>query len=691
MIIKRLILNNFRQFKGKSVIDFSPIDEKHVTFVYASNGVGKTTLLSSIVWCLYGGEELEYVDQRNIFLNKSLFRSLANNSEMSVDVTLIFDDRDKIYTIKRSIIIKNINKEQKIVSQNLEVQINNETQHNPQDRINSVLSPAMKEYFFFKGEGVQKFADESNYKKVQDGIKNIMKIDTREKALEYIESARKRFTTELNEIKKEQGNLETLPEEKKESLLEEQISIKHQIEKINSDIEIFDDIMQKIEVDLLQVKEIKNLSKERDELQKSINQYKQKHEELISIQKSNIAQQAYLALSDKILITAKKIIDQKRETGVLPVGIRKKFIEDLILKHVCICGTKFNDGDMHHNKLLKIIDTVSNESSIEDSLNDLSYFIEAKKNIPQSYMSECKRIFDEIVSVSESINRLEQQFSTLEDTIENELPQNEENLISKKKQIQYERDEKIKSKGILEEKQKENDIDLREIEIQINKYETQNEAIKLVRDRIAYCSEAVNMLAEENTKIIELIRNELSDRLNTKFQSILHANKNAKIDDDFRLIITEGQDEEVVSAKSDGEGQLISLLFISTLIDMARKREQTRNMHDIDPGAGIYPIIIDSPYGQFDTVYKQYISEVVRDMAPQVIILLNQEQWNEGKDLFPIFKETIAHQYVLIAHRPKLNLIFSKSNKINNNGLIVDMEIQDNEEFTEIKNMKDIK
>lgn len=691
MILKRLILNNFRQFKGKNIIDFSPIDDKHVTFIYASNGVGKTTLLSSIVWCLYGGDELEYVDQRDVFLNKSLFRSLDNFAEMTVEATLIFEDRNKNYTVKRSVVIKNVNKKQEITKKDLIVQINNETQHNPQERINTVLSPAMKEYFFFKGEGVQKFADESNYKKVQDGIKNIMKIDTREKALLYIEEARKKFTNELNGIKKDQGNLDTLPEEQKEKLLDEQKQIHENIEKINGDIEIFDDILQKIEVELLNVKEIKGLSKEREDLVKNIELQKKKYNELVDTQKNNIVQQAYLALSSNILETTKKIIDEKRETGVLPVGIRKKFIQELIENHMCICGTQFDDGDEHHQKLLKIIDTVSDESAIEDVLNELSYFIEAKKDIPFNYISEYKKLSDDIKSVQDKINELEQKFSILEDNIENELPQNEENLISRKKQIQHDRDEKIKTKALLEDKLKTIDFELKEIEIQISKYETQNEAIKLVRNRIAFCSEAINILSDENTRIIEEIRNTLSNRLNTKFQSILHAQKNAKIDDDFRLVITEGDDEEVVSAKSDGEGQLISLLFISTLIDMARNREQKRNTNDIDPGAGIYPIVIDSPYGQFDTVYKQYISEVVRDMAPQVIILLNQEQWNDGKDLYPIFKETISNQYVLIAHRPKLSLSLSKSNKINYNGLSVDMEVLDDEEFTEIKNIKDIR
>ena len=78
-------------------------------------------------------------------------------------------------------------------------------------------------------------------------------------------------------------------------------------------------------------------------------------------------------------------------------------------------------------------------------------------------------------------------------------------------------------------------------------------------------------------------------------------------------------------------------------------------------------------------------------MAPQVIILLNQEQWNEGKDLYPIFKDYIAHQYVLIAHRPKLSHSFAKTNRINFNDKSIEMEVLSDDEYTEIKNMKEIR
>ena len=54
MILERIVLENFRQFKGRQEIVFSDLRERNVTVVHAENGFGKTTLLNAILWALYG-------------------------------------------------------------------------------------------------------------------------------------------------------------------------------------------------------------------------------------------------------------------------------------------------------------------------------------------------------------------------------------------------------------------------------------------------------------------------------------------------------------------------------------------------------------------------------------------------------------------------------------------------------------
>ncbi|MBT6325854.1 MAG: AAA family ATPase, partial [Bdellovibrionales bacterium] len=53
MNLLKLTLNNFRIFYGERVIEFSNDSNKNVTLVHAENGMGKTTMLNAIKWCLY--------------------------------------------------------------------------------------------------------------------------------------------------------------------------------------------------------------------------------------------------------------------------------------------------------------------------------------------------------------------------------------------------------------------------------------------------------------------------------------------------------------------------------------------------------------------------------------------------------------------------------------------------------------
>lgn len=53
MFIESIILHNYRAYKGHNKTSFKP-DIKNIFLVAGNNGFGKTTFLTSLVWCLYG-------------------------------------------------------------------------------------------------------------------------------------------------------------------------------------------------------------------------------------------------------------------------------------------------------------------------------------------------------------------------------------------------------------------------------------------------------------------------------------------------------------------------------------------------------------------------------------------------------------------------------------------------------------
>ena len=54
MLIKSLRMENFRQFKGTTMVEFSTDPMRNVTIILGDNTFGKTTLLQAFNWCFYG-------------------------------------------------------------------------------------------------------------------------------------------------------------------------------------------------------------------------------------------------------------------------------------------------------------------------------------------------------------------------------------------------------------------------------------------------------------------------------------------------------------------------------------------------------------------------------------------------------------------------------------------------------------
>ena len=67
MQLKRLSLENFRNYKGNRDIIFSTDKDHNVTIVIAENGAGKTTLTQAFQWCLYG--TTEFADKGMFFFH----------------------------------------------------------------------------------------------------------------------------------------------------------------------------------------------------------------------------------------------------------------------------------------------------------------------------------------------------------------------------------------------------------------------------------------------------------------------------------------------------------------------------------------------------------------------------------------------------------------------------------------------
>lgn len=167
MLIKKITLENFRQFKDIQSVEFSEDNVKNITIILGENGAGKTTFAQAFRWCLYG--KTTFID--SILLNKEISQNLGPNKESFVRVSLQLIHNNIEYEITR---------EQKYTtnatgglntpnSSELKIKYRNPQgitkfveQREVDLRIKEILPSELSNYFFFDGEKIQNMSKEIN-------------------------------------------------------------------------------------------------------------------------------------------------------------------------------------------------------------------------------------------------------------------------------------------------------------------------------------------------------------------------------------------------------------------------------------------------------------------------------------------------------------------------------------------------
>ena len=179
MRIEKLLLRNFRQYKNLEVL-FPKSQENDLHIIIGKNGMGKTTLLNAINWCLYGEEPHTSESTSKLPLLNLDSVENSNNDYQEVLVELWVTDNQNKYTIFQRTQPFRI-----LSNNNIPVPQNHEFRVTVQDKIGNTkilededaektvedfVPFAIKEFFFFDGERLDNYFKETKGKNIKHQI-----------------------------------------------------------------------------------------------------------------------------------------------------------------------------------------------------------------------------------------------------------------------------------------------------------------------------------------------------------------------------------------------------------------------------------------------------------------------------------------------------------------------------------------
>ena len=635
MKLRSIKINNFRQINGEQEITFSSADDKNVTVIHGKNGSGKTTILNAFKWCFYGQTDFE-TSTDNILNNKAIFEA-GPNSKVSLSIEIEFDnDGDKYRAIRTthyitddSGITANISPSDKSVFQLWITKYSDGqtfSMDSPELQINQIIPENLQPYFFFNGERIEKLSLGTSRDKIQSAIRALMGIDVLERGASHLGSGvKKYFNTQLRK------SANTSEKEKIDDCQQkidqlEQYNVKLQEAKGNRDAH--KNAHEQIGIHLKNMQEASKLQIRREAIDSKIEKL---DEELVKINHDRLAyisKKSFLLYSHKLFNDIAIVLEDGRKKGELPYKIKEQFIDDLLIKKVCICNRDIKAGS-NEERAINTYRNTSGNNELEEVFMKVSSGV---KRIDLD-VEEIKKILNDFQHKDDSHVEEKGKLTIELDEIGNKLSCPENIDINSLEQKYREHSDSIKKYeaniGFYEGSIKELKEKIKSLEGDILAIQEINAGNTLISSRLS----SVNELTEGYTKMIvalsNAVREELALRVNNTFRSIIRKPYEAEISDDFSLqiheILPDGRKILVVE-KSTAESQISSLSFIGSLIAHAKDSKLEKKRKFLK--AGVFPLVMDSPFGAMDPEYRGLVASSLPNLAEQVVILVSDSQWN---------------------------------------------------------------
>lgn len=187
MIIKELVLNNFRVFKGQHTIDLMPRKKKYddfprpIVLFGGLNGTGKTTILSAIRLALYGKLSFENSSQKEYLnhLDNYIYSGpgdLGKASHASVELVFTYnkDGFESEFKIIRE--WKKGHKDTlKLMQDDRDIQ--GLSYEQCQGFLNELIPSGIADLFFFDGEKISELAEDSSGKILRTAVRRLLGLD----------------------------------------------------------------------------------------------------------------------------------------------------------------------------------------------------------------------------------------------------------------------------------------------------------------------------------------------------------------------------------------------------------------------------------------------------------------------------------------------------------------------------------
>ena len=692
MKISKIKLNNFRIYKGQNELDLSSKGDKNISIIAGKNGFGKTTFLTSLIWCFYGKlmtqvEDKYKKDIKNIGGYDNYLLSLINrdvkdeSSDASFTVEVELKDLlipsipCRTVSIKRTYSLKT-------KEETLQILIDGDENELTKDVgfevfINDFILPReIAKFFFFDAEKIVSLAEA----KSKAELRSLSKAYSEVLGIKKYEELKNNLESLLTKLRRRGVS------EHEEFKLKELLSEEDELEKIISHNQDKQDeidkhlLILKSESDSLQEKliregnsitleELKELKSRRDVLKEESTSIKQELRKLLDLvplviagkHLSKLYNQLVLENDDLFGAVTEKIL--KKELQSFSKSILAN--EDLLSLDSSIKDKIEKAINTSIKSKFKKKDTTSKVGKVYLEFNEESFreFEAIYNNIKTTFLSQFNAIVKEEkvnkALLSRTINKIKQGEARKDNHLARQFRDEKIKADAKIETLLNEKNELLEELGGLRLKLTSHKKVRSEYEKNFNLVETDKKKYDVTQKLLVKINELIKRIKEDK-------KYSLQKSVSLGLKKLMHkedfiSNVRVNIIDDVMDIDLLDKNGLVIDkdSLSKGEQQLYATALLKALVDESGIK---------------FPVFIDSPLQKFD---KYHSKNIIKEFYPSI---------SEQVVLFPLLEKELSEaEYELL--KPNLNKAFLIHNTENGSEII---STRVNNLFKEFKKEKDV-
>ncbi|MEH7223418.1 hypothetical protein V7112_06330, partial [Bacillus sp. JJ1566] len=373
--------------------------------------------------------------------------------------------------------------------------------------------------------------------------------------------------------------------------------------------------------------------------------------EIQDVQKEIIelmTKKGYLAFSFPAIHKAEKILKEKKSDDHI-YGIEATFIDQLIEEQKCICGTTIKEHTPHYHHLVeikKLTNTTPVEQKVMDSLMAVGKIKERKETLFKE-LRQLKAIEISKIQIRKKLNEeIEEIGLKLSEKDSEEISE----LETRRQKLSQQKNDLLKKIGAIENELKSIEKKLKEKKVEQSKAQNQADKAKLTNKRVEVC-ETLEEVMKDILEIREsLVKSQLHEKINKVYSQFLRKDFSIELSDSYELRVVNSKGNLV--GMSQGERQITSLSFIGAIVDIAREQYKKEIKNKFEEG-GIYPIVMDSPFGALDSDHRKRIGKGIYKLADQLIVIVSTSQWKG--EVEEQMNSLIGREYRLVYNDPRIN------------------------------------